>query len=261
MTVVAKTVHPDRWNPTTQLRKGGVVVHTSESGDTSAQSLCDFMAQPGDRPSPSGGFYGSSYHAVTTNDPADAPYVQVQGADHGPFSAPPLNGSWWHCVIPGRASQTRDEWLDVASLAGIHGVAHFIVDKSKVDGFPLERCSVSDLLAGDGGYCGHVDVANAWHKSDHYDPGPFFPWDVLQQSIDALTKEIPNMDTALLWRHPKYWNEFLIGAGPAINVSPAVQAIYVGRGIQQVVEAHDQMLKGCLAQAGLTTADLVPSGQ
>ena len=64
-----------------------------------------------------------------------------------------------------------------------------------------------------------------------------------------------------MWRHPKYWNVFLIGAGQTVNVSPAVRASLLARGVPEVVEAHDQMLKTCLAQACLSAADLVPSGQ
>lgn len=188
MAVVGKAVHPDRWNPTTFLRKRGVVIHDSESADNSAQSLCDFMARPGDRPNDSGGFYGASYHAITTNDPKDVPYVQVQGADHGPFAAPPVNWNWWHICMPGRVNQGREGWLDEASRAGIRGVAQFIVDKSRIDSFELERCSVGDLLAGDGGYCGHVDIAGAWHQSNHTDPGTTFPWDVLAADITELIK-------------------------------------------------------------------------
>ena len=65
---------------------------------------------------------------------------------------------------------------------------------------------------------------------------------------------------ATLWRHPEFLNVFLIGSGPAVNVSPKVFESLVARGVPSVVEAHDQMLKTCLAQAGLTTADLVRAG-
>jgi len=36
---------------------------------------------------------------------------------------------------------------------------------------------VADLKAGRRGVCGHTDVTDAWHQSDHDDPGPWFPWD------------------------------------------------------------------------------------
>lgn len=66
---------------------------------------------------------------------------------------------------------------------------------------------------------------------------------------------------ATLWRHPKFWNVFLIGAGDTVNVSPALYQSLLARGVPEVVDAHEQMLKTCLAQASLTTADLFPSGQ
>lgn len=67
--------------------------------------------------------------------------------------------------------------------------------------------------------------------------------------------------SALLWRHPKYLNVFLIGAGQAINVSPQVYNYYtLTLKVPVIVEAHDQLLKSCLFQSGLTTADLVPVG-
>jgi hypothetical protein len=62
--------------------------------------------------------------------------------------------------------------------------------------------------------------------------------------------------TATLWRHPAYKNVFLIGAGPALNVSSGVYDSYKERGAPVIVEAHSQMLKACLAQSGLTEADL-----
>jgi len=67
--------------------------------------------------------------------------------------------------------------------------------------------------------------------------------------------------TGTLWRHPAYWNVFLIGSGPAINVSPAVYQSLKARGVPEIVEAHDQMLKTCMAQASLTFdgGDMVPS--
>jgi hypothetical protein len=53
---------------------------------------------------------------------------------------------------------------------------------------------------------------------------------------------------------------FLIGSGPAINVSPALFNHYTLLKVPYIIEAHDQLLKSCLAQAGLSTADLVAVG-
>lgn len=44
-------------------------------------------------------------------------------------------------------------------------------------GVPMARIGVGQLLAGAHGICGHIDVSQAWHQTDHTDPGPDFPWD------------------------------------------------------------------------------------
>lgn len=69
--------------------------------------------------------------------------------------------------------------------------------------------------------------------------------------------EDDEMNTARLWRHPAYLNTFLVGAGPAINVSPELFASYQAAGVPYIVEAHDQLLLGCMTQAGLTAANMV----
>lgn len=73
----------------------------------------------------------------------------------------------------------------------------------------------------------------------------------------------PPMTTsaATLWRHSAYNNVFLIGAGSTVNVSPLVYESLVHRGVPSIVEAHEQLLKSCMFQTGLTDADLVPSRQ
>lgn len=71
--------------------------------------------------------------------------------------------------------------------------------------------------------------------------------------------EEDEMTTARMWRHPKYSNVFLVGAGPAINLSWELYESYTNAGVPLIVEEHPQMLKSCLAQAGLTEADLEPA--
>jgi hypothetical protein len=95
-------------------------------------------------------------------------------------------------VCPGRAGQTRAEWLDDKSRSQIKACARFIYEKAKIDGFPLERVSPHQVASGGKGYCGHVDISDAYGLSDHWDPGSGFPWDVLAADIAALT--IPNPD-------------------------------------------------------------------
>lgn len=185
-------LHHDRYSPSTFLRKNGVVVHDSESGDGSSATLVAVLQTKGDRPSPTrpGQYYGAGYHAVTDGKGG---YVLMADATAGPYSAPPLNASFWHICMPGYAKQTREEWQDALSLNHIKGVARFIVDKWEEDmhSWFLGFMFADQLHRGLHGYTSHAQVSLAWHQTDHTDPGPNFPWDVLEQQINSLTKPVP----------------------------------------------------------------------
>lgn len=137
--------------------------------------------------------YGSGYHAVTDGKGG---YVQMADATAGPYSAPPLNGTWWHVCMPGFANQTRDQWLDDLSVQHRLGVARFIVDCWLKDGktYPLIMRYDGDLVLGLGGYTTHAMVSRAWHKSDHTDPGINFPLDLLAKDIEKLTTQQPSQE-------------------------------------------------------------------
>ncbi len=61
-------------------------------------------------------------------------------------------------------------------------VTRWLCDKYQI---PLVKLSPADLLAGARGICGHVDVSNAWHQTDHTDPGPAFPWNRFMQYVTS----------------------------------------------------------------------------
>jgi hypothetical protein len=181
-------LHNDRYSTAgVSTTKAGVVVHTNEGPDGSGPSLIAFLGRPGDRPSngPSGR-YGAGYHAVATPDG----YVVVADDTAGPYHAPPLNGTWLAIVIPGYARQSRDEWLDAGSRPLIRGTARYIVDSSRRHHFPLERLTVDQLRAGGRGIVDHNTVSRAFGKTNHWDPGPSFPWDVLFDDITAIVTEL-----------------------------------------------------------------------
>ena len=70
-------------------------------------------------------------------------------------------------------------------------------------------------------------------------------------------EEDDDMSTAILYRHPRYHNVFLVGPGGAVHLSPGMAAHYRSLGLHEVTEAHDQALKSALATSGTTSADLV----
>lgn len=178
-------VHPDRFNPTGRhyVRPMGVVVHTTESGEN-FEGIEAFLTKPGDRVTDGGRRFGASYDYVAHPDGTRG--VCDLGPMGSPYAAPPLNQSFFHIVIPGRAGQSRDEWLDEFSLGCIRSVAQLIVSALWGANLPIQRLTPQNLVEGWSGYCGHVDVSKAFGQTSHSDPGTEFPWDILADEIDKL---------------------------------------------------------------------------
>lgn len=178
-------VHPDRYGSTRPLPPRWVVIHTSEGpeGDDRAEQLGSFLTRPGDRVSSSGSRYGSSYHAIADTHLRVIPAV---ADDRVAFSAPGANNEGLHICIPGRADQTREEWLSGSTRWAITSVAAYLLDTKARYGIPTERLTVAELRAGTRGYCDHAAIRDAFGRTTHYDVGPHFPWDVLSQDIRSL---------------------------------------------------------------------------
>ena len=92
--------------------------------------------------------------------------------------------------------QTREQWLDNASLATLSRAAIQMRRDMAKYGIPAVKLSPAQVRAGARGVCGHVDITYAWPEDggDHTDPGTEFPWDVfmrlLQEGDDmVLTDE------------------------------------------------------------------------
>jgi hypothetical protein len=188
-------VHPDRYGSVKTTKNLLIVIHTSEGseGVTSATNLANYMKAPGDRQNADGSFYGSSYQYVAELNRRGIPAVP----DHTvSYSAAGANHNGIHICIPGKAGQTRDQWLDGISRQYIESAAAIAVDIAQREGIPLVKLTTFQVAAGRTGYCGHVEVSQAFKRSTHTDPGVNFPWDVFQADIDRLTApEVPPMAT------------------------------------------------------------------
>lgn len=77
--------------------------------------------------------------------------------------------------------QSRDQWMDKASLATIRRAAGQIRRDLARYGIPAVRLTPAQVRSGARGLCGHADVTQAWPQDGgtHTDPGPEFPWDVI----------------------------------------------------------------------------------
>lgn len=79
--------------------------------------------------------------------------------------------------ICGQSTYTRDEWLSPQVWPAVQRAAARTNELAGRLGVPARRLTVDQVKANVAGVCGHVDVSQAFHQSDHTDPGPDFPWD------------------------------------------------------------------------------------
>jgi len=78
--------------------------------------------------------------------------------------------------LAGYAGQRALGWSDVYSRAVLERGARLAAEVCGRHGVPIRRLRAADLVAGRRGITGHADISAAFHKSDHWDPGPDFPW-------------------------------------------------------------------------------------
>lgn len=186
-------LHPDRGAAGAPSIRNGCVIHDSEGqegtlpwGQFASAQLVEFLGRPGDRISSSGRTYGSGYSAVAREN---GDYTTVADDNIGPYHCGAgFNPYWWSVCIPGKAKQTRTEWLNDVSRFYIRGAARYTVDRWNHDGrrWPLEfitgpelRLLQSNLRDRPSGYTSHAQVTvSKLTSTDHSDPGISFPWDV-----------------------------------------------------------------------------------
>jgi N-acetyl-anhydromuramyl-L-alanine amidase AmpD len=78
--------------------------------------------------------------------------------------------------LAGTAKQTTEEWADAYSAAVLVRAAELVAEVALRHDVPVRRIGPVGLQRGARGITGHADVSQAFRKSDHWDPGPGFPW-------------------------------------------------------------------------------------
>jgi len=189
------TPHPDR-------ASGGlaavrvIVVHTTEGGEgiDSAEGLAQFCAGPktpifnkkGERT----GTNVAAYHWVCDADSVIPLAPENVIANH----AAGANRFSIGVCLTGRAGQTAEEWADEMSAPTVESAARLTGERAQALGIPLRRLSSDELKAGESGICGHINVHEAFHKTDHTDPGPQFPWDRFLALAQDQTNTTPSTE-------------------------------------------------------------------
>lgn len=77
--------------------------------------------------------------------------------------------------LAGRAGQGAAGWEDEYSGAVLVRAARLTAGICARHSLPLRWLQAADLRAGRRGLTGHGEVSRAFGRSDHWDPGPWFP--------------------------------------------------------------------------------------
>lgn len=152
-----------------------VVIHTSENDCAPgvALAVAHYFAGPG---APE----ASSHYVV-----GPELVVQCVHEEDTAWHAPGANAWGIGIEHTARASFTAETWELDAVEAMLSRSAALVAAICRRHGIPVVRLDAEQLRAGAAGICGHVDVSRAFRKSDHFDPGPSFPWDRYLELVRA----------------------------------------------------------------------------
>lgn len=142
-----------------------LVIHTMESPEKpdTAESVASWFA-------------GSTAPEASAHYCIDADsVVQCVRDEDVAWHAPGANHNGLGFEHAGRAAQSKADWSDAYSAAMLDRSAQLVAQKCAEHHIPAVWLRPADLRAGKRGITGHVDVSNAFHRSDHSDPGTSFP--------------------------------------------------------------------------------------
>lgn len=101
-----------------------------------------------------------------------------------PWAAMPTgNRLGLHLSFLAYAASSRQEWLDHSFQLDL--AAAVVADWCTRYGIPPVKLTADEVRSGKRGICGHNEVSQAWHESDHTDPGAGFPWDEFITRVKA----------------------------------------------------------------------------
>ncbi|MBN9376313.1 MAG: N-acetylmuramoyl-L-alanine amidase [Cellulomonas sp.] len=177
LTILSPNRYPGRISPVRY-----VVIHTMEVDENDpnvAEAVARVFATPARQ---------ASAHVCVDTDSA----VRCVADEDTAWAAPGANAAGLQIELAGRAGQTTADWQDAASQAVLARAAGVCADWVAKFGIPLRHLSVAELAAGTTkGFIGHVDASQAFHASDHWDPGTGFPWDQFLAMVAAAAGTTP----------------------------------------------------------------------
>ena len=166
-----------------------IVIHTMEAQESpkTAENIAAYFAS---------GTVVASAHACVDQDSV----VVCLPPSATAFAAPGANACGYQIEHAGYAGQDAAGWADEASQAMLRLSAAHARSIALAAGIPLRHLSDDELAAGYAGFVGHDQVSRVYQRSDHWDPGPQFPWSQYMGLVngEAATEEtaiVPEEDT------------------------------------------------------------------
>ncbi len=148
------------------------VIHTAEADlpESGAEAIGRYFSGKSSR--------GSSHYGVDIN--STQRYLKDLIIAWG---APPLNVSGLHVECAGKAGFTRKKWLTTYAPM-FRRLGWLVQNRCKRNNIPLNLLTVEELRKKGtdpkvGGITTHARINDVWTDSDHWDPGPNFPLDVM----------------------------------------------------------------------------------
>lgn len=159
-----------------------IVIHTMEApeGPQTAENIASYFAS---------GAVVASAHACVDQDSVVVCLPPTATA----FAAPGANADGYQIEHAGFASQDGAGWADAASQSMLRLSAAHAREIAVAAGIPLRHLTDDELAAGHAGFVGHDQVSRVYKRSDHWDPGPAFPWDQYMSLVNGedTTEETP----------------------------------------------------------------------
>jgi N-acetyl-anhydromuramyl-L-alanine amidase AmpD len=142
-----------------------LVIHTIESSEKpdTAENVAQWFAG-------STAPKASAHYCIDSNS-----IVQCVRDEDVAWHAPGANHNGIGFEHAGRAAQSPADWSDDYSQKTLERSAELVAAKCRQYEIPAVWLHAADLRAGKRGITGHVQVSEAFRRSDHHDPGKSFP--------------------------------------------------------------------------------------
>lgn len=129
---------------------------------------------------------GVSAHVVVD----DTTVVECVPPQHTAWHAARANAAGYGIEVVGRAGQ-GDGWRDEYSLRAIRNACAWIRTLPQLAHIPARWLTDDQLRAGEPGHITHAQVSRVLGGTNHTDPGPDFPYDVVMAELDNPAGLLP----------------------------------------------------------------------